>query len=113
MQRCNFEWYSPGYRQRVCCTHYGNHVIHENGRAFVMVGSENAVPDGRWINQNLEAARELVKEISELKEIQRRLKDAFAKDELDGGALTALDHPLYLQASEEINRLEEEFKQLI
>lgn len=113
MERCNFEWYSSGYRQRIQCTHYGTHHYHENGKAFVMVGAEDAVQDGRWINQNLEDAKELIKEISELKEIQRRLKDAFAKDELDGGALAALDHPLYLQAAEEIKRLEEEFKQLI
>lgn len=51
--------------------------------------------------------------IAELKAVQKALKDAFAHRALDGGALAALEHPLYLDAQRAIDRLEEEFTQLI
>ena len=62
---------------------------------------------------NLGKAKRIVSEITVLRDIQKALKSAFAHRELDGGPLAALEHPLYLEAEQKIQALEEEFTQLI
>lgn len=62
---------------------------------------------------NLGKAVIIRKELAELQDVQKGLKAAFAHRELDGGALAALEHPLYLEAQRQIDKLEEEFTQLI
>lgn len=62
---------------------------------------------------DLEKAKALVKEIDELLQLQKTIKLAFAKDELDGGWKTALEHPLYLEAENQLQELFSEMKGLI
>ena len=62
---------------------------------------------------NLVQARDIVRAIQDLKQIQTALKAAFAHRELDGGPTAALRHPLYLQAQRTIDNLEETLTQLI
>jgi hypothetical protein len=56
--RCGFSWWSPGFGERIECDCVGKHEIHrgpgssirdrDRSAAFVRVGLEDAVPDGRW-----------------------------------------------------------------
>lgn len=60
------------------------------------------VPD---VPENLERALALVERIERMRAIQRELRSAFARSELDGGAKAAPDHPLYRDAEAELERL--------
>lgn len=62
---------------------------------------------------NLDDAIALTRRIGECQQVQQELKRAFKDDALDGGWKTALVHPLYLAAEEEIVRLRDQMKMLI
>ena len=62
---------------------------------------------------NLEDALAIVGRIERVRSVQRELKAAFARDELDGGAKTALTHPLYVQCAAELAELHDALKMLI
>lgn len=62
---------------------------------------------------NLDKGKRIVKEIEACKGVQQMLKNTFATRGLEGGALAALDHPLYLEAEKRIRVLQEDFTQLI
>jgi hypothetical protein len=62
---------------------------------------------------NLDDAVAITRRIGERQQVQQELKHAFKDDALDGGWKTALVHPLYLAAEEEIIRLRDQMKMLI
>lgn len=62
---------------------------------------------------NLEKAKRIVTEIDQCRSVQQRLKDTFSRRGLDGGAMAAMDHPLYLEAQKRIDVLQEDFVVLI
>jgi hypothetical protein len=62
---------------------------------------------------NLDRAAIIHHQISELRGIQKDLKDAFYHRALDGGPKAAEQHPLYLQAAERILELQEALTLLI
>lgn len=62
---------------------------------------------------NLDDAIDIIQQIDEVRAVQRELKAAFARRELDGGVQAALSHPLYLQAQAELEELHEELTLLI
>lgn len=62
---------------------------------------------------NLEDALEVVRQIEALRAVQRELKSAFAKSELDGGAKAAPNHPLYIQAQEALDKLHDQLTMII
>ncbi|AWN07778.1 hypothetical protein HOT31_gp107 [Microbacterium phage Hendrix] len=62
---------------------------------------------------NLEDALVLIDVIASIRSVQRELKSAFAKSELDGGAKAAFVHPLYVQAQEQLDRLHDQLMMLI
>lgn len=70
-----------------------------------------AVEEAMYDNLNRGVA--ISEAIDRLKNLQRKLKDAFAHRALDGGAPAAVEHPLYLLAQSEIEDLEESLTQLI
>lgn len=83
---------------------------------FVHEGPEpgsDPIVDTTDYYSNLEKGKRIVSEIEQCRGVQQMLKNAFAHRHLDGGALAALDHPLYLDAQKRIEVLEEEFTQLI
>lgn len=63
--------------------------------------------------QNIDDALEIVREIDEVRAVQRELKATFARRELEGGAKAALSHPLYLQAQTRLDELHEALTILI
>jgi len=62
---------------------------------------------------NLGKAKRIVVELDQLRGVQRALKAAFAHRELDGGAVAATTHPLYLEAERRIAELDEQLTILI
>ena len=54
---------------------------------------------------NLSRAADIVAEIDRVRGVQRELRAAFARSELDGGAKAAPAHPLYVDAEAELERL--------
>ncbi|QNJ55997.1 hypothetical protein SEA_RASPUTIA_107 [Microbacterium phage Rasputia] len=62
---------------------------------------------------NLEDALVLIEQIDAIRSVQRELKSAFAKSELDGGAKAAFTHPLYVQAQEQLDRLHDQLMMII
>lgn len=54
---------------------------------------------------NLDRAADIITAIDRARAVQRELKSAFARSGLDGGAKAALNHPLYLDAQDELDRL--------
>ena len=62
---------------------------------------------------NLDDAKGLIEQIDQVRAVQRELKSAFARRELDGGVKSAADHPLYVQAQEKLEELHEELMGLI
>ncbi|QGZ16757.1 hypothetical protein PBI_DEWDROP_110 [Microbacterium phage Dewdrop] len=73
------------------------------------VDRDKAVANG----MNLEKAEELLMEIESLTRVQRHLKAAFQRSELDGGWKAAQDHPLYQLAQHKLERLYEQMRMLI
>ena len=112
MTQCNFTWLSPAYGRVRCTNEIGHYFRHEYEAAFLTVGGEHLL-NGRWMNLNLEDGKKIDQEISELESLQKRLKSAFAEDELEGGWKAALTHPLYIEAQRSIDRLKDELKLLI
>lgn len=62
---------------------------------------------------NLDKAVEIIGRIQKLRDVQRELKSAFARSELDGGAKAALQHPLYLAAQAKLDQLHDDLMVLI
>lgn len=62
---------------------------------------------------NLERASELIEKIYTVRAVQRELKSAFARSELDGGARAAVKHELYIEAQAELDRLHDALMILI
>lgn len=62
---------------------------------------------------NLDRATELIDQMYDMRAIQRELKSAFAGRELDGGAIAAMKHPLYIQAEEKLRELHDDLMILI
>jgi hypothetical protein len=62
---------------------------------------------------NLDDAVQVVAEIDKVRAVQRELRSAFARSELDGGAKAALNHPLYLEAATRLDELHDELMGLI
>lgn len=64
-----------------------------------------------WTNR--QKAQAIAVEMEELRTIQKELKGAFHESGLDGGWKAALQHPLYVEAEEELKRLREQMMLLI
>lgn len=62
---------------------------------------------------NIDDASEIVWKIDLLRGVQRELKSAFARSDLDGGAKAALSHPLYIQVQEELDELHDRLMTLV
>lgn len=62
---------------------------------------------------NVDDAADIVWQISIRRDIQRELKSAFARSDLDGGAKAALSHPLYIQVQEELDELHDQLMMLV
>lgn len=62
---------------------------------------------------NLDRAVDLIEQIEQIRAVQRELKSAFARSELDGGARAALNHPLYVQAQAKLDELHDALMILI
>ena len=71
------------------------------------------IDSGQTLGTNLEDALAIVAKIERVRSVQRELKAAFARDELDGGAKTALTHPLYVQCAAGLAELHDALKLLI
>lgn len=65
------------------------------------------------IRRNLDDALALVEEIDRVRAVQRELRAAFARSELDGGAKAAPAHPLYIEAEARLAQLHEQLMLLI
>lgn len=61
---------------------------------------------------DLDDALHITARIAAVLALQVQLKAAFAKRELDGGALAALDHPLWARTVAELDSLRDELVQL-
>lgn len=57
---------------------------------------------------NIDDAIEVVCEIDQVRAVQRELKAAFARSELDGGVKAAPSHPLYIECEERLATLHEQ-----
>ena len=62
---------------------------------------------------NLDNALSTLERIERLRALQRELRAAFARRELDGGAKAAFEHPLYLESEDELRSLHDELMILI
>lgn len=62
---------------------------------------------------NLDDAIEIVRQINDVRQVQRELKSAFTGRALDGGQKAALEHPLYLDAQNALAALHEQLTLLI
>ena len=62
---------------------------------------------------NLDDAAEIIAEIDTLRAVQRELRSAFARSELDGGAKAAPMHPLYADAEGRLAQLHDALMILI
>ena len=62
---------------------------------------------------NLDDAIDIVHEIDRLRAVQRELRSAFARSDLDGGAKAAVDHPLFIQAAQALDILHDQLMGLI
>lgn len=62
---------------------------------------------------NVDDAVDLISRIECLRAVQRELKSAFARSDLDGGAKAALSHPLYIQVQEELDELHDQLMMLV
>lgn len=65
------------------------------------------------MSANLDDALAIVDRIERIRSLQRELRGAFARSELDGGAKEAAAHPLYLEAEDELRSLHDELVILI
>jgi hypothetical protein len=61
---------------------------------------------------NLSRAEIIVDKIARLRAIRTSIKQAYAGDELSGGMQAALENPLYIEAGEHIQELNEDLKEL-
>ncbi|AYB70122.1 hypothetical protein SEA_ONEIAGILLIAN_12 [Microbacterium phage OneinaGillian] len=59
---------------------------------------------------NIDDALEIVADIQKLYSVQRELKAAFARSELDGGVKAAPSHPLYVECEERLEKLRDQLK---
>ena len=62
---------------------------------------------------NVDDAVDIISRIECLRAVQRELKSAFARSDLDGGAKAALSHPLYIQVQEELDELHDQLMMLV
>ncbi len=62
---------------------------------------------------NLDDALDIVAEIDRIRSIQRELKSAFAKSELDGGVKAAPRHPLFIEAQARLDALHDRLMMVI
>lgn len=68
---------------------------------------------GQTVSANLDDALSIVDRIARIRSLQRELRSAFARSELDGGAKEAAAHPLYLEAERELTCLHDQLMILI
>lgn len=62
---------------------------------------------------SIDDAMEIVTEIERCQKVQREIKAAFVGAALDGGAVAAFSHPLYMRATERISELRAELMLVI
>lgn len=62
---------------------------------------------------NIDDAIEIVHEIDQVRAVQRELKAAFARSELDGGVRAAPSHPLYVECVQRLEALHEQLMMVI
>lgn len=59
---------------------------------------------------NIDDALEIVADIQKIYSVQRELKAAFARSDLDGGVKAAPSHPLYAECEERLEKLRDQLK---
>ena len=62
---------------------------------------------------NLDDALAILDRIERLRALQRELRAAFVRSELDGGAKGALGHPLYIEAEDQLRSLHDQLMILV
>lgn len=64
-------------------------------------------PNNLWIAANL------IADIESVRAVQREIRSAFARSELDGGVKAAPRHPLYIEAEERLAELHDQLMMVI
>lgn len=59
---------------------------------------------------NIDDALEIVADIQKIYSVQRELKAAFARSDLDGGVKAAPSHPLYAECERRLEKLRDQLK---
>lgn len=97
----------------------GGYAGGADGRGYTIKGHwsedqlDHAIAATAPLPTNLDDAIAIVDQIDRVRAVQRELKAAFARSELDGGAKAAVDHPLYLEAAAKLEELHDEMMGLI
>lgn len=86
--------------------------IAENGGRLTSAEAQRLL-DRHAPHSFIDDALEIVVEIEACHRIQREIKAAFVGQALEGGALAALEHPLYVRATERMAELRAELMLVI